>query len=140
MLDAEQCKAEERAREQRRRRDFLRELEAMVRLRSPHVVHVFGAITSNPESYILVMELVHGGDLAARLRAAEEQLPLESARLIIGDICAGIVYLHSKRTVHGDIKSANILLDRNGRAKVRFLNWSSFTSVLPLGVFINSSA
>lgn len=134
MLDAEQRKAEERAKEQSRRRDFLRELEAMVRLRSPHVVQVFGAITSNPEAFIIVMELVHGGDLAARLRVAEEQLPVERARLIIGDICAGIVYLHSKRTVHGDIKSANILLDRNGRAKVRFSNWSSFASVLSLGV------
>ncbi|CAN0421124.1 unnamed protein product, partial [Scytosiphon promiscuus] len=59
-----------------------------------------------------------GGDLRALLKKSEDQLPEQQARQIIGDICAGMVFLHGKGTVHGDLKSANVLLDGAGRAKV----------------------
>lgn len=50
---------------------------------------------------------------------AEEPLPEDQVRRIILDVCAGMAFLHGKETVHGDLKSANILLDGTGRAKVR---------------------
>lgn len=97
----------------------MRELEAMTRLRSPHTVNVYGAVTSRTDRLILVMELLSGGDLRTLLKRAEEPLPEEQARRIVGDISAGMAFLHSKSTVHGDLKSANVLFDGNGRAKVR---------------------
>lgn len=100
---------------------ILRELEAMIRLRSPHTVNVYGAVTSLPDRLILVMELLVGGDLRAFLRNAEDPLPEQQARQMIGDICAGMMFLHSKNTIHGDLKSANVLLDGAGRAKVGIL-------------------
>lgn len=48
----------------RQRRAFTRELEAMTRLRSPHTVHVYGAVTSRNDRRILVMELMSDGDFA----------------------------------------------------------------------------
>ncbi|CAM9749241.1 unnamed protein product, partial [Ectocarpus fasciculatus] len=39
-------------RETRQRRGFLRELEAMIRLRSPNTVNVFGAVTSSPDRMV----------------------------------------------------------------------------------------
>ena len=110
--------------EESQRGAFLRELEAMVRLRSPNTVNVYGAVTSLPDRMILVMELLAGGDLQALLRKSEQPLPVKQSRRIIGDICTGMAFLHSKNTVHGDLKSANVLLDGDGRAKVIVCGWS----------------
>lgn len=101
------------------RRTFLRELEAITRVRSPHTVNVYGAVTCEPNRLVLVMELLPGGDLRSFLRRAEEPLPEEKAHHIVGDVCAGMAFLHSNATIHGDLKSTNILLDGTGRAKVR---------------------
>ena len=97
---------------------FLRELETMMRLRSPYTVNVYGIITTRKESLVLVMELLTGGDLRSLLRNASEDLPEERVRLITKDVCAGIVFLHRKKIVHGDLKSPNVLFDGAGRAKV----------------------
>ena len=105
-------------RETSQRRAFLRELEAMIRLRSPNTVNVYGAVTSLPDRMVLVMELLAGGDLLTLLKKSKKPLPEEQARRIIVDICRGMAFLHSKHTVHGDLKSANVLLDGECRAKV----------------------
>lgn len=103
----------------RRRKAFWRELQAMLRLRSPHTVHVYGAITSRNDCYILVMELLPGGDLRTLLKNSVEPLQEDHARRIIRDICSGMAFLHRKETVHGDLKSPNVLFDGAGRAKVK---------------------
>ncbi|CBJ27854.1 conserved unknown protein [Ectocarpus siliculosus] len=100
------------------RKAFLRELDAMIRLRSPHIVNIYGAITSLPDRLILVMELLAGGDLRAMLKNSEQPLPKDKCRQIIQDVCVGMAFLHGKATVHGDLKSANVLLDDRGRAKI----------------------
>ncbi|CAN0502880.1 unnamed protein product, partial [Scytosiphon promiscuus] len=110
---------EQKQRETAQRRAFLRELEAMIRLRSPNTVNVYGAVTSLPDRMVLVMELLSGGDLLTLLRKSKKPLPEAQSRRIIGDMCTGMAFLHSKNTVHGDLKSANVLLDGGGRAKVR---------------------
>ncbi|CAN0404934.1 unnamed protein product, partial [Ascophyllum nodosum] len=97
---------------------FLRELETMMRLGSPYTVNVYGIITTRKDSLVLVMELLTGGDLRSLLRNASEDLPEERVRLITKDVCAGIVFLHRKNIVHGDLKSPNVLFDGAGRAKI----------------------
>ena len=104
-----------------------------MRLRSPHTVNVYGIITTRKDRLVLVMELLPGGDLCEFLRHTKEKVPDERARQIIKDICAGILYLHSKKTVHGDLKSANILFDGAGRAKV-----ISCRNILALTTFSSS--
>ena len=101
-----------------RRKAFWRELETMRRLRSPHTVHLYGAITSRDDRLVLVMELLPGGDLRTLLKGALKPLEESHARQIIGDVCAGMAFLHQKKTIHGDLKSPNVLFDGTGRAKV----------------------
>ncbi|CAM9304267.1 unnamed protein product, partial [Ectocarpus sp. 8 AP-2014] len=60
-------------REKAERKAFLRELDAMIRLRSPHTVNIYGAITSLPDRLILVMELLAG---ARRRCMATSSLPM----------------------------------------------------------------
>ncbi|CAM9156032.1 unnamed protein product [Pylaiella littoralis] len=117
----------QKQRETRQRRAFLRELEAMIRLRSPNTVNVFGAVTCLPDRMVLVMELLPNGDLLTLLKKSKKPLPEKQARRIIGDICAGMAFLHSKNTVHGDLKSANVLLDGDDRAKIADFGTSRWT-------------
>ena len=91
----------------------------MNRFRSPYTVNVYGAVTVMQDRLVLVMELLSAGDLRTMLSNCEHPLPEQQSRQIIGDICAGMTFLHSKETVHGDLKSANALLDGAGRVKVR---------------------
>ncbi|CAM9774536.1 unnamed protein product, partial [Scytosiphon promiscuus] len=125
-------------RETRQRKGFLRELEAMIRLRSPNTVNVFGAVTSLPDRMVLVMELLPNGDLLTLLRKSKKPLPEDQCRGIIGDICAGMAFLHSKDTIHGDLKSANVLLDGGGRAKIGDFGtsrWSQHTNSTGLATY-----
>jgi len=108
------------------RREFLREVEAMVRLRSPYTVEFYGAVTRSPDRIVLVMELLTGGDLRTLLNKSKQPLPEEQSRRIIRDVCAGMAFLHSKSTIHGDFKSASVLLDGAGKAKVML---SAFGSI-----------
>lgn len=104
--------------ERRQRRAFTREVEAMKRLRGPHTVQIYGAITSSKDRLVLVMELMAGGDLRHRLRKATRPLEEGTLRGIVRDVCSGMAFLHDKQTVHGDLKSANVLFDGDGKAKV----------------------
>ena len=109
----------ERRRVKGQRKAFLLEPEAMIRLRSPYTVNVYGAVTVMHDRLVLVMELLSGGDLGTLLSNCDHPLPKQKSCQIIGDICAGMASLHSKEFVHGDLKSANVLLDGAGRVKVR---------------------
>eukprot|EP00904_Undaria_pinnatifida_P006288 jgi/Undpi1/278/HiC_scaffold_1.g00274.m1 len=100
------------------RMSLLSEVQTMIRLRSPHTVNVYGVMTTAKDRLVLMMELLTGGDLRSFLRYAEERLPESLTRQLIGDVCAGVAFLHSKKAVHGDLKSPNILLDGECRAKI----------------------
>jgi eukaryotic-like serine/threonine-protein kinase len=92
---------------------FSREARALAQLGHPHVVgvHDFG-VTAGGQSY-LVMELVPGGTLAARLPLAPDE-----ALRVTAEICDGLAYAHAKGIVHRDVKPANVLFDAAGRARL----------------------
>jgi serine/threonine protein kinase/class 3 adenylate cyclase len=63
------------------------------------------------------MEFVEGESLQSRLRQVGS-LPLNDARRIMLQICAGLREAHLQGIVHRDLKPANIMLDRSGRVKI----------------------
>ncbi|CAN0511097.1 unnamed protein product, partial [Scytosiphon promiscuus] len=71
---------------------FLLELQTMIRLRSPHTVNVYGAITARKDRLVLVMELLTGGDLRSFLRHTDTRLTEAQARQILEDVCAGMAF------------------------------------------------
>ncbi len=89
-------------------RRFLREARAASRLRNEHVVRVsdVGQLPSG-EPY-MVMEMLHGYDLATRLR----QGALEPPRAVeyIVQACEGLAEAHALGMVHRDIKPANLFV------------------------------
>ncbi len=95
---------------------FRREALAATVLRHPNIVACLEAGTDDGQPY-LVMELIEGEDLAARLRRAGRLDPAEVARLGL-DIARGLAVAHVRGIVHRDVKPGNILLARDGRAMI----------------------
>jgi hypothetical protein len=92
---------------------FLREAEAMARLRHPNVVgiHEVGAAQGVP---FLSMELVGGGSLESLLLTGP--LELQRTAEVALDVARGLAHAHEQGVVHRDLKPANVLLDSDGRA------------------------
>ena len=99
-------------------RDFSSELAVMVEMRSPRVVLVFGVVTVDPTFFGLVLEFCPGGDLRARLDDESATIEDPLKRLWLSDIAMGMNYIYARDIEHRDLKSMNVLLDANDRAKV----------------------
>src|SRR4051812_32238385 len=95
---------------------FRREALAATVLRHPNIVACLEAGTDDDQPY-LVMELIEGEDLAARLRRTGRLEPAETARLGL-DVARGLAVAHVRGIVHRDVKPGNILLARDGRAMI----------------------
>lgn len=101
---------------------FRQEIAVLSGLRHPNIVAFLAACTIPPDICI-VEELAEGGSLHTKLHGtsgSEDRCrplpPNEVVRLAI-DVAQAMVYLHPN-IVHRDLKSQNVLLDAEGRAKV----------------------
>ncbi len=90
---------------------FQREARAAAQIRSPHVVQIFehGMHLGLP---FIVMELLEGEDLGARLRRTE-RLSLTETGEIVTQVCKALRRAHEMGIVHRDLKPANVFLARH---------------------------
>ena len=95
---------------------FRREALAATVLRHPNIVACLETGTDDGQPF-LVMELIEGEDLAARLRRVGRLSAAETARIGL-DVARALGVAHVRGIVHRDIKPGNILLARDGRAMV----------------------
>jgi serine/threonine protein kinase len=89
---------------------FLREGRAAARVRHPHVVDVTDVGVEDGVPY-LVMELLDGEDLAAKLRR-EGPLPVTEALDLLLPVMAAVDAMHAAGVVHRDLKPENLFLSR----------------------------
>jgi Tol biopolymer transport system component len=102
---------------------FTREAQTLAALNHPHVAHIYGLERQeggdgpgDAPIAVIVMELVEGEDLAARI--AHGALPLDEALSIARQIAEALEAAHEKGIVHRDLKPANIMLTAEGQVKV----------------------
>lgn len=95
---------------------FLQEARAAAALNHPNIMTLH-AIEEDPARPFLVMELVEGETLEARL-ARRESLDAAEATGIAAQVAAGLAAAHAKGIVHRDIKPANVMITPDGRVKV----------------------
>ncbi|MEO7793466.1 MAG: serine/threonine-protein kinase, partial [Thermoanaerobaculia bacterium] len=86
---------------------FEREAQLLAQLHHPNIAGIFGLEESNGVR-ALVMELVEGEDLSARI--ARGPLPLDEALPIAKQIAQALEAAHAQGIVHRDLKPANVKL------------------------------
>jgi len=97
---------------------FEREAQAIARLDHPNIVRLYRFDEQDDWLY-MAMQHVDGADLGnvlAGYRADGEFMEPDDASRIVGEVCSALDYAHQKGIIHRDVKPANILLDRQGRA------------------------
>ncbi|KAL8153965.1 hypothetical protein V2J09_011725 [Rumex salicifolius] len=120
-------------------KDFLREVAIMKRVRHPNVVLFMGAVTQRPHLSIVTEYLPRGSLYRLIHRPAAGEVLDQRRRLRMAlDVAKGINYLHclSPPVVHWDLKSPNLLVDRNWTVKVCDFGLSRFKS----NTFISSKS
>ena len=95
---------------------FLREARTVASLQHPHVVTVYG-VRSGEEVKAIIMQFVEGRSLDVVL-AERGRLPLGLCGLLLAQAAEGLQHAHDRGVVHRDVKPANVLIDREGRAIV----------------------
>jgi tetratricopeptide (TPR) repeat protein/predicted Ser/Thr protein kinase len=86
---------------------FEREGRAISALNHPHICTLYDV---GPN--YLVMELVEGETIAARLKSGA--LPIKTALLYATQILAALVEAHEKGIIHRDLKPSNIMIAKSG--------------------------
>src|SRR4051812_20720010 len=88
---------------------FQREAEAAGMAESAHIVQIFDSGITDSGLPFLVMELLTGEDLRARLRR-EGRIALPSALRIASQVLRGLARAHQAGIVHRDLKPDNVFL------------------------------
>jgi serine/threonine protein kinase len=88
---------------------FLREAQTASLVESPHIVHIFDSGCTADGTPFLVLELLRGEDLRARLRR-EGRLSIEEAVTIIEQTLRALARTHAAGIVHRDLKPENVFL------------------------------
>ncbi len=87
---------------------FRREAEIASRIGHPNIVEVLDFNTLPNGQPYLVLELLEGEDLAARLRNGP--MPFDEAMAIVRQIGSALAAAHREQIIHRDLKPANIFL------------------------------
>jgi serine/threonine protein kinase len=104
--------------------DFRREIAILKACRDANIVQFQGAYLGEDRT-MLITEYMEAGNLAANIQAGRVNW-YRRGRKIALDVAKGLVFLHSRRIVHFDLKSPNILLARDGTAKIADVGMAKF--------------
>lgn len=95
---------------------FTREIDAMRKLKSPHIVELYDSGVDDG-TYFYAMEYVDGETLTDRLRR-EKRIPWREVVEIGVQICRALKSAHNSGIIHRDLKPSNLLLGKDGVVKL----------------------
>jgi len=97
--------------------EILNEIKIMKQCRSSYIISYYGSYFKENELWI-VMEYCGAGSVSDLMRITDKTMNEEQIAVILKDALKGLIYLHSKRKIHRDIKAGNILLNNKGEGKL----------------------
>lgn len=95
---------------------FRREAQAIASLSHPNIVSIYD-VGQEDKVHYLVIEYIEGDNLKNIIRA-QGTIPPERAMEIARQISEALQHAHQNNIVHRDVKPQNILITREGRAKL----------------------
>ena len=108
---------------------FEREAKTLASLNHPHIAQIYG-LEPVDGGRALVMELVEGEDLSARI--ARGPIPFDDALSIARQVAEALEASHERGIIHRDLKPANIKVRDDGTVKV--LDFGLAKALDPSGV------
>ncbi|XP_028757876.1 LEAF RUST 10 DISEASE-RESISTANCE LOCUS RECEPTOR-LIKE PROTEIN KINASE-like 1.1 isoform X1 [Neltuma alba] len=100
---------------------FMTEVEILTRLRHRNLVCLYGCTSRQSHELLLVYEYIPNGTLASHLRgsSANPALLTWPVRIKVAiETASALAYLHASGIIHRDVKTNNILLDKNFYVKL----------------------
>ncbi|XP_073123495.1 mitogen-activated protein kinase kinase kinase 5 isoform X2 [Henckelia pumila] len=98
-------------------RQLEQEIKVLSHLKHPNIVQYFGSEIVGEKFYIY-LEYVHPGSINKFIHDHCGAITEAVVRNFTRHILCGLAYLHSKKTIHRDIKGANLLVDAYGVVKL----------------------
>ncbi|KAJ8513103.1 hypothetical protein OPV22_003537 [Ensete ventricosum] len=93
------------------------EIKFLSQFKHPNIVQYYGSETIEDRLYIY-LEYVHPGSINKYVRQYCGAMTESVVRNFTRHILNGLIYLHSKKIMHRDIKGANLLVNVNGVVKL----------------------
>lgn len=109
---------------------FRREIFTLSTMNHPSILKLLGYTKEAP--FCLVTELLSNGSLFQFLRTRYSELTPTDRTVIALDIARGMEYMHERSVIHRDLKSLNILLDDNKRARICDFGLVRLKSLAPM--------
>ncbi|NUP12288.1 MAG: serine/threonine protein kinase [Polyangiaceae bacterium] len=103
---------------------FEREAKVVSRVRSDHIVEVIDAGIAPPDIPFLVMERLHGEDLATLLTRHGKLDPAEVVSML-AQVASGLDKIHEEGVIHRDLKLENLFVTKrdDGRSHIKILDF-----------------
>lgn len=120
---------------------FEREAQIIGQLDHPNIVRLYRYDEQDGWLY-MAMQHIEGADLGvvlANYKADNAYIEPDDARRILREITAALDYAHRKGVIHRDVKPANILLDRQGRAFLSDFGLALITDIGTRGEIFGSA-
>ena len=105
---------------------FNREQQALSKLNHPNIVSFLHGGQTNDGIYYLVMEYIEEG-IPIDAYIKKKNIDNKTIVCIIKKIANAIKFAHENLIIHGDLKTENILTDKNGNIKIVDFGISAFT-------------
>lgn len=118
-------------------REVVMEIQILSQLSHPNIVSFFGTCVelagSSPMPWVgLVFELCEGGTLHHAIHASQSARLSSMQKVSIArQISIGMSYLHSRRILHRDLNTKNVLLDSALCPKIADFGCSVSSSAIP---------
>lgn len=114
---------------------FAQEARAAAKVKSPHVAHIYDVGQLPNGLPYIVMERLHGEDLAQHLQR-RGPLDLELTIDLMLQLADALMVAHDLGTVHRDLKPANLFVSRgrDGRLQVKLIDFGISKTTLDSGL------